>query len=172
MAPRKPSQAEQRRADLKDEFWPGERAWQSFREKGYFSAPRTLPLVMVAIDLKNLSGNKRPSKVYVELLSNHIGQGIVELVPVEDHAFAAGYTGSRAVRTWSERMKLLETLGFIKTKEKGNRRFGYVLLRHPTIVMSELHDDGKIPDSLWNALKAKQIDARELTLVQIREGEG
>jgi len=170
MAQRKPSQAERRRADLKDEFWPNERAWQSFKEKGYFSAPRTLPLVMVAMDSKDLSGNKRPSNVYVELLSNHIGQGIIELASAEDHAFSAGYIGSRAVRTWRERMELLIALRFILTKEKGNRRFGYVLLRHPTIVMAELRDDGRIPDPLWNALKARQIESREQTLEQIVGG--
>jgi hypothetical protein len=39
-----------------------------------------------------------------------------------DHAYAAGYEGTRAVRTWQERMKVLVQAGFIKTVDVGNQK--------------------------------------------------
>jgi len=110
---------------------------------------------------KQLSGNMDPSSVYLELLARHIDNGVVEMAHEADHAFAAGYVGSRAVRTWQERMKMLEDLGFIRTKQIGNQRFKYVLIVHPTVVIQRLYETKKISSQWWDTYRARQIETKE-----------
>ena len=96
--------AKQRREQLRKDFWPDEDFWTASKEKGWFSATRTLSLVLGLMDSKALSGIRAPSKVYVELLTRHFDSGIIEMKSEDEHAYAAGYTGNRAVRSWRERM--------------------------------------------------------------------
>lgn len=149
------------REKLRNEFWPSEDAWTGENEKGWFRAPRTLPLVLGLLGEKTLSGNQDPTKVYVELLARHIDGGVIEMGHEGDHAFAAGYDGPRAIRTWRERMRVLEKLGFIRTKRAGNQDFKYVLLVHPTTALQQLRDAGKIPDHWWNTYRARQLETKE-----------
>jgi hypothetical protein len=86
-----------------------------------------------------------------------------------DHSYAAGYPGSRGVRTWKERMRLLENLGFIKVRKGGNQQFKFVLLVHPTIVVQKLRDKGKLDDHWWDSYRARQIDAKEATYAELME---
>ncbi len=148
---------------LRGEFWPHEDAWTGENEKGWFMAPRTLPLLLGLLGEKTLSGNQDPTKVYVELLARHIDSGVIEMGHEAHHAFAAGYDGPRGVRTWRERMKTLERLGFIRTRRVGNQDFKYVLLVHPTTVIKELRDKGKVPDHWWDTYRARQIETKEAT---------
>jgi hypothetical protein len=150
-----------KRRDLREELWPGQRAWLSEREKGFFMAPRTLPLLMNLLDLKKVGGNLAPSSVYLELLSRHRSDGFIEVGFEEDHAAAAGYTGSQAKRAWRNRMAILEKHGFIKVKPSLGRQYGYVLLVHPSIAVSEMRAKGLVPDEWWEAYRARQIDAGE-----------
>lgn len=153
----------ERRENLRKDFWPDEDAWTGEAEKGWFMAPRTLPLLLGLISEKNLSGKQDPTRVYVELLARHMGGGVIEMGSEADHAFAAGYRGTRAVRTWRERMKLLEKLGFIRTKRAGNQDFKYVLLVHPTSVTKKLHDAGQILDEWWDTYRARQRETKQAT---------
>jgi hypothetical protein len=107
--------------------------------------------------------------VYLELLSRHMGDGIVELEHEEDHANAAGYFGARAVRSWKDRMRILDTAGFIKSGKKGSRQFAYVFLVHPAIAMHQLHASGKISTDLWSAYRARLIDTKEASYEDITE---
>jgi hypothetical protein len=100
--------------------------WLSEKETGYCAVPRTLPLIMALLDSKEISGKKSPSSVYVDLLSRHRSEGVIEMGKESDHAFSAGYQGPRAIRTWRERMKTLEKNDFIVTKKVGNEEFAYV----------------------------------------------
>jgi hypothetical protein len=153
----------ERREKLRNEFWPNEDAWTGDNEKGWFRAPRTLPLVLGLLGEKSLSGNQDPTKVYVELLARHIDGGVIEMGHEGDHAFAAGYDGPRAIRTWRERMRMLEKLGFIRTKHAGNQDFKYVLLVHPTTALQRLREAGKVPDHWWNTYRARQLETKEAT---------
>ena len=87
---------------------------------GWFASPRTLPLIMSLIDSKAVSGTKSVSRVYLELLSRQRTHGVIEMSSEENHAFAAGYEGTRGKRTWQERMKQLEKIGFIRIQKSGN----------------------------------------------------
>src|ERR1035441_8312976 len=94
------SGAELRRAQIRDNFFSKDDLWTGEKETGWFPAPRTLPLILSLIDSKPISGTKSASLVYLELLSRHRSDGVIEMASEADHAFAAGYEGSRAVRSW------------------------------------------------------------------------
>lgn len=158
----KPSAAQQKREQLKAELFPREvRPWLGPEETGYFCAPRSLPLVLALLNSKQVSGDKDPTTVYVDLLSRHLGQGIVEMGYEDDHAFASGYYGSRSTRTWRDRMRILEDVGLIRVAPKGNRQYGYVLLVHPTIVIQSLMEQGHVSEEWWNAFRVRQIETKE-----------
>lgn len=130
--------AAEKREKLREMYWPGEDAWTGANEKGWFRAPRTLPLLLSLLSSKAISDRLDPTQVYLELLARHFDGGVIEMAHEGDHAYAAGYRGERAVRTWQERMNLLEKLGFIKTKKIGNQTFRYVLIVHPATVVERL----------------------------------
>jgi hypothetical protein len=120
-----------------------------------------MPLILQLIDSKDLSGSLAPSKVYLELLARHVDNGLVEMVHEVDHAYAAGYEGTRAVRSWQERMRILEKLGFIKAKQIGNQRYKYVVIVHPIVAIHNLLEKGKIPKPWWDAYRDRQIQTKE-----------
>jgi hypothetical protein len=160
-----------RREQRRKEFWPDDVAWTGEGEKGFFMAPRTLALIVALLDSKKLSGNLDPGKVYLELWARHIDNGVIELTSEAEHAYAAGYSGTRAVRTWRERMKILEKNGFIKIQSIGNQLYKYVLLIHPTIAIQRLRTRGKVPDEWWKTYRDRQIDTKE-SLYEDREKKG
>jgi len=152
-----------RREEIKRLYWPNEDLWTGEKEVGWFPAPRTLPLILSLLSSKEISAKKDPSSVYIELLSRQRGEGVIEMGHEADHAFASGYEGHRAVRTWQERMKILEDNGFIKTAEVGNQHFKYVAIVHPTTAVQRLHDSKKIPNKWWNAYLSRKLETKEAT---------
>ena len=145
------TKADQRREELREQLWPGQidLIWKGPAEVGYCCAPRVLPLLLHLTGSKNIVGPKSCSTVYVELMSRSYNQGIIEIQDEDEHAYCAGYTSSRARRTWQERVRILEEIGFIRVAPKGNRVFGYVLLMHPFKVVLSLREQGKITDEWW-----------------------
>jgi hypothetical protein len=155
------TRSQKRRETLKEEFWPGEKTWFADNETGWFAAPRYLPLILSLLASKRLSGNQDPSRVYLELFSRHFDSGLVEMSDEREHAFAAGYEGPRAVRTWQERMRILEARGFIKTKAAGNHRYKYVLLIHPKAVARALHGTKLVDEAWWTTYRARLAELNE-----------
>lgn len=151
------TKADLKRELLREEFWPQhqENVWGGPAEKGYWCAPRVLPLFLDLAASKRVVGDLDCSKVYLELLSRDFGQGVVEILDEEEHAFCAGYRGKRAKRTWQERMRLLGEAGFIQLQPKGNRAIGYVLIFHPYKVATELRKRGKVDELWWELFKQK-----------------
>ena len=130
----KKTRSHELRDEVRNKIWPDEDAWTGENEVGFFQAPRTLPLILVLLSMKAVSGKLNPSRVYLELWARHMGGGIIEMKHEGDHAYAAGYTSRRGVRTRRDNMALLEANGFIKTKKAGNQQYKYVFLIHPTAV--------------------------------------
>jgi hypothetical protein len=159
-----------RREEIRQEYWPEEDLWTGEKEVGWFSVPRSLPLVLTLLSSKEISEGKDPSFVYLELLSRQRGEGVIEMAHEADHAFAAGYYGSRAVRTWQERISILEKAGFIRAVKVGNQRYRYVAIVHPTAAVQRLRAMGKIPDAWWGAYLANKRETKEATYEQ-RSGE-
>src|SRR5437660_6933900 len=91
-----------RRSHLKAQYWPTEPGWDGMGN-GWFKSPRTLPLILALLAEKELTMGRDISRVYLELLARHMDGGVIEMGNEAEHAYAAGYTGSRAVRTWHER---------------------------------------------------------------------
>lgn len=59
-------------------------------------------------------------------------------------------------------METLNSLGFIWISPKGNKKFGYVLIRNPLLVAVELHhSDKRVKKYWWNAFigRAQEIGA-------------
>lgn len=144
-----------RRLQLRESLWPGcePLLWHRRKEDGWSTIPRTLPLVMVLIDL--LKPGLDASRVYLELWCR---QSDDSFVPVEDEevlAYACGYmTPGRNVRSLRERLDLLAKLGFIETKPNGSRKYGFVLLLHPHHVAKKIREGNSNPeihDKWWGA---------------------
>jgi hypothetical protein len=150
----------EKREKARNEYFKDEDAWTGANEKGWFRAPRTLPLLLSLMRSKELSGRLDPTQVYLELLTRHIDSGVVEMAHEADHAYAAGYMGARAVRTWQERMKLLERLGFIKMKHIG-QRCRWLLIAHPVVVVEKLRSKKLAPTGWWDAYRSRQMETKE-----------
>jgi hypothetical protein len=157
-----------RRAQLKERYWPKEHAWDG-SGSGWFKGPRTLPLVLALLTQKGLTGGHDVSRVYLELLSRHMDGGVVEIGNESDHAYAAGYTGSRAVRTWHERMRLLEELGFIKSRHVGNQRYRLVLLVDPLSAVADLRRHNRVAEPWWEAYLLRLMETKEADTDRIEE---
>ena len=175
--PQSPKQgALQKVREIKKRYWKGagpgwgdaDLSGKSL-EKGFFNAPRTLPLVLAVLAQKDVSGNQDPGAVYIELLSRHKYEGIVEIGNEGDHAFNAGYTGNRATRTWRERMRILEKTGFIKVMKRANQEFGWVFLVHPAVVLQHLRAQGRMSTEFWDAYELRQIEGKERTYEELAE---
>jgi len=163
------SKATQQRESIRNDIWPDEDAWTGEQEVGWFFAPRTLPLIIKLLGSKELSGSYDPTTVYLELWSRHLDGGVIVMASEEEHAFAAGYEGKRGVRSWQERMRMLEKLGFIKTHRTGNKQYKYVLLIHPTTAVRHLKEQKKVPDLWWNTYRDRQREAKEATYEKRQE---
>jgi hypothetical protein len=157
------NRAQEHRDKIRKKFFHGEDAWTGENEKGWFKAPRTLPLVLALISSKGVSGRLDPTRVYLELWSRHMGEGVIEMRHEGEHAYAAGYVGTRGIRTWQERMRLLESLGIIKTKQIGGLRYKYVLLVHPTTVVEKLKQANKVPGDWLDTYRDRQLETKEPT---------
>jgi len=153
--------ADRRRSALRDQLWPGSsgKIWDmKDREavKGFASVPRLLPWVLHLIKhlAKEIAGGD-PSMSYLELWCRDFGQGIITISDEHECAFASGYSGKRAVRTWREHMFKLLEIGFILAEAVGNREYGYVLLLNPLAVCHRLHLEKKAPDGWWAAFVSR-----------------
>ncbi|HUK31198.1 MAG TPA: hypothetical protein VLV89_08790 [Candidatus Acidoferrum sp.] len=148
---------------IRKKLWPGDDAWTGENEKGFFQSPRTLPLIMLLISMKRIGTKGNAARVYLELWSRHMGGGVIEMKHEGEHAYAAGYVGNRAMRTWRDHMVLLEKNGFIKIKGSGNQRFKYVLLLHPTAVVEKLRLENKVDPHWLGTYELRQIETKEPT---------
>jgi hypothetical protein len=149
-----------RRAQLKEHYWPEDAAW-SGAGVGWFKGPRTLPLILALLADKNLTAGRDIAGVYLELLSRHFDSGVIEMGNEADHAYAAGYTGSRAIRTWHERMLILHQLGFIKSKHVGNQRYKLIFVVDPLVAIAKLRKADKVPEPWWEAYTLRLMETKE-----------
>jgi len=150
------------REKIRKTFWRHEDAWTGEDEKGFFQAPRTLPLILHLVS-KTIDAKGNAARVYLELWARHMGGGVIEMKHEGEHAYAAGYVGARAMRTWRDHMLLLEKHGFIRVHSSGNQRFKYVLLIHPTSIVEKLKSEGKLDEHWRLTYETRQIETKEET---------
>jgi len=141
------NRAQEHRDKIRRRFFPGEDAWTGENEKGWFKAPRTLPLILSLVSSKQVSGKCDLTRVYLELWARHMGEGVIQMQHEGEHAYAAGYEGARGIRTWQERMKLLEQNGIIKVKQIGGK----------------LRQENKVEARWLDTYRDRQMETKELT---------
>lgn len=118
-----------------------ERLWDRGKHDGYATVPKTMPLIMRALD--ELSKGKPLGQTYFALFCATWDNGFVRLSRSTDLPYASGFTGARGIRAWQERMKLLETFGFVEILESGGQKFGLAFLPNPNIVLLNLFEKKK-----------------------------
>lgn len=156
-----PTKTDTRRRKIRDERWVGavKYLWHRAEEPGFVTIPRTLPLIGTLI--KVLVPKTDASRVYIDLWGRVFDQGLVEINDEMQFAMSAGYPeGSRNVRTWQERMRTLEELGFILTSPSASRRYGFVLILHPhkVVELMNLERPAVIPSWWWSLYRERLRD--------------
>lgn len=155
--------AAEKREELRELLWPESEQllWTAKGTAGYTTVPRLMPLILHLIRLLSKKGD--PSSVYFELWARAFGEGIVSINDESICAYAAGYEGTRAVRSWRERILRLKELGFIDVKPQGNREIAHVLIFNPLAVCAKLRaqPSSNVPDEWWTAFahRASEIGA-------------
>lgn len=146
-----------KRKSLLEDLWAGElenlNIWNRHEHDGFTTVPRTLTYVNRILDF--LGGTGSPlSQTYLALWCRVFDEGFVEIRDKEGIAYEAGFSGQRAVTTWTGRMKKIRDLGFITTKPGTSGEFQYVILLNPLSVIKNLYE-GKEKDERYNALAGR-----------------
>ena len=136
-------------------LWPRlnpDALWNRKIHPGFTTIPRNMGLIMTIID--DLTKGKPASRTYFELWCRARDEMFTLLGYKESIAFHSDFTGQRAVRTWTERMRSLQALGFIDIKPGASGPLTYVLIWNPYHVIRNLWEN-KMPgltESKYNAL--------------------
>jgi hypothetical protein len=142
--------------ELRDVCWPGlseKLLWNRKRHKGFTSIPRTLPNLINIID--SLTKNKPAGQTYLVLWARSYDEAMLTIDNPATLAAEAGFTGERAVSTWTQRMRALQELGFINAVEGPAGGFHYVLLLNPHQVVWSLKPT--IQTSLFRQLHERAL---------------
>jgi len=135
-------QAVKKRQNTRDRLWPDAASVifdpSDRTTKGYSQVPRVVPIVARLIN--EIGGPENAGSLYQVLWAQEWGQGIVEVRSYRQLLYEAGYSakGSRIERTWQERIRILENLGFIRTARRGLDDHAYILLIDPHLAVVQL----------------------------------
>jgi hypothetical protein len=152
------SKSAARREQLRDALWPDAQSlvWNRKKEKGFCTIPRTLALILTLID--HLQKGKDASRVYFDLWCRAFDDYLVEVPDEEIFAYSAGYMSGRSVRTWRERINVLERYGFIRVESSGTKRYANILIPDPHKVVKTLHEQGHVPKNWWAAFNQRAAE--------------
>ncbi|WP_250482090.1 hypothetical protein [Caballeronia sp. NCTM5] len=146
--------------------------WHRKKNDGYISIPRTLPIVMQAVDMLS-KGNPAGHTLFC-LWARSPDHPVVTIENPATFAYEAGFSGTRAVDTWRRRMKVLQELFLIQAKPGSSGDFHYVLLMNPNAIMAFLRKEKKLQDEIYGRFVDRAADigahgeivAAEQTLAQ------
>ena len=148
--------------ELRTKLWPEMdfRAvlWHRKRNDGFVSMPRTMPLIVGIID--DLTKGAPAGMTYMELWCRTFDEMYVSLSKSKEIAFHSGFTGQRAERTWAEKIRKLDELGFISIREGQAGALSHALVLNPYLVIKRLYE-GKshsITNDKYNALVERAIE--------------
>ena len=99
--------------------------------------PRTMPIILSIID--DLTKGVPGSSTYLELWCRSYDEMYVSLSKSKEMACHAGFAGQRAERTWVEKIRALEELGFISVKAGQAGPLSHALILNPYKVIERLH---------------------------------
>jgi hypothetical protein len=143
--------------NLRRELWPDvdeSRLWNRAEFTGFTTIPRTLPVFLRLIDHLD---KQSASRVYLDLWCRAFDDYVIEVRDEYDAAFMSGYDGQRAIRTWRERIAVLDRYGFVRTHTTPHGSYRYVLVLDPHPVIEALRENGKVDDSTWIAYRSLLI---------------
>lgn len=150
---------DRRRHLRRDTFWPDSKEviYNKREESGFCTIPRTIALVATLI--RHMS-KRDPSRVYWDLWTRQRDDGYVEIEDQEEMAMISGLTGTRAIKSWREKLDELARLGFIRIQGKGNQKYKYILLLHPHDVVQQIHHTNpeKLPRGWWSTFETRIQD--------------
>ena len=149
----------ERAQKLMEVHFPGFSApwvWNRKVNDGYTTMPRTMPIVMQAIDEKT-KGQPAGHTLFC-LWSRSPDHAVVTIENPATFACEAGFYGERAVDTWRKRMKKLRDLQFIQTKPGSSGEFHYVLLINPNAAMEWMRSSGFVQDGLYARFQDRAIE--------------
>lgn len=151
---RKRTKADQRReqqrrllfADVPDgDLW-------SHTNQGWCWTPRTMPHILHAI--RAMTKGSNAAEAYLALWCHSVSESIVEMRNKASMISAAGYSGPTSERTWKERIRKLEELGFIRVASGVHGDISTVLLLNPHKVLRDHKEKGTpgFDDKIFNCI--------------------
>ncbi len=148
----KTSGRQEKRLKLRRELWPDadETVWTKGDPGWAPILPRIITHVAVLSNHLAPKGKGNPGATYIDLWFRTDGDSFVRVVRPDEMAYASGFSGSRAERSWAERMSVLQDLGLIRIKAEGLQQIAFVLLVHPLRAVEALLETrgDKIPQ-MW-----------------------
>lgn len=150
---------------LRDTLWPDldeNLLWKYKESDGWLNIPRAIPIILKIMD--TLSKGKPVSSTYLELWCRTFDDSFVVTNKPREMALFAGFTGERAERTWTHRVRILEDIGFIKIKEGSSGPISYVLILNPYLVIKQHKEKGMVSEQLYNSLlqRMSEVGAKDL----------
>lgn len=132
--------------------------WHRKRNDGFTTIPRTMPLIVNIID--DLSKGAPAGMTYFELWGRSFDEMFVSLSKSKELAFNAGFTGQRAERTWAEKIRKLDELGFIKIKDGQAGPLSFALILNPYLVIKKMHETKQpgLAADKYSALKERALE--------------
>lgn len=127
--------------------------WKRKTNDGFTTLPRTLPIVMQAID--HQSKGQPAGHTLFCLWARSPDHPLVTIEHPATFASEAGFDGVRAVDTWRRRMKTLQRLGFIEPKKGPSGDFHYVLLLNPNMAVEWMRKQGMVQADLYARFLAR-----------------
>lgn len=121
--------------------------WLRKKNHGFTTIPRTLPVIMQAVDA--LSKSQPAGHVLFGLWARSPDNPFIVIENPAIFATEAGFSGRRVVDTWRRRMKVLAQYRFIATRPGASGDFHYVLLLNPNHAMEYLYVTGNIQPDLY-----------------------
>lgn len=121
--------------------------WLRKKNHGFTTIPRTLPIIMQAVDA--LSKSQPAGHVLFGLWARSPDNPFIVIENPAIFATEAGFSGRRVVDTWRRRMKVLAQYRFIATRPGASGDFHYVLLLNPNHAMEYLNVTGNIQLDLY-----------------------
>ncbi|WKW51440.1 hypothetical protein [Rhodomicrobium lacus] len=163
--------SEQRKFQLRNELWPNceEYVWDRLSYDGFTTMPKTMPVILKIMD--EMTKNKPVSQTYFALWCSTWDNSYVSLTKAKELASFSGFSGERAVTTWSSRMKSLEQLNFIQIKPGKSGPMSHALILNPHLVIrghQELRTPGLFETS-YNALLELALEVGAKDVIEITD---
>lgn len=149
--------AARRRMDFRRQIWPEveeDELWDRKEFTGFTTIPRTLSIIMRIIDEID---RVNAGRVYFDLWCRSFDDYVIEIRDEYDAAYSSGYSGQRAVRSWRERVAVLESVGFVKAQRASHGAYRLILVVDPHRTVEKLHAKKKVTEESWMALNALMI---------------